>query len=164
MANPLIAFALVAEEYEKSGDPIKGLAPLFIPILKRQGEGSVFDANAFASDFSSTYGLEMSEFVAKSLTDRMLEIRLLQSSERKDEFIVAALGDVAHFDESKIVETIDAFVEWAEKEIIRFGRPASRQTLEQAFLSRLARPEFSSAFLGDSGKRDNAVIRALLGK
>jgi len=166
MANPLVAFALVAEEYEKSGDPIKGLSPLFLPILKRQGVGNVYDAKTFSSDFSQTYGLEMSEFVARALADRMQEINLLQPGRTTDEFLIAPLpvGEFADFDESEIVKTVNTFADWAEKEVLRFGRTVTRTTLEQAFLGRLARPEFSSAFLADAETRDNSQIRALLGK
>ncbi|MDE2177673.1 MAG: hypothetical protein KGJ50_05145, partial [Xanthomonadaceae bacterium] len=167
MTNPLIAFALVAEEYEKSGDPIKGLAPLFRPLLDKQS-GQRFDPAAFAREFGKYYGLKMAEFVARALRERMAEIGLLVKEDGAlDQYTVPKLtGDAFHstFDESKISETLEAFAKWAKRETVRLGRSVAREELDEALLSRLARPEFSTAFLDAGEKRDSKRIKELLGQ
>lgn len=168
MSNPLVAFALVADEYERSGDPIKGLSPLFRPLLAEQS-GHIFDPGLFAQAFSKTYGLEMTEFVARALRERMEEIGLLTREDpRSDKFFVSKFdpnnqGNFG-FDESKIEEIVDVFSKWASVETTRLGRTVSKAELEEALLSRLARPEFSSVFLDGIAKRDSARIKKLLGK
>lgn len=80
MSNYLAAFALVANEYEKTGDAIQGLTPLFAPIVSASA-GRIFEPAAFAKDFSEQYGLSMSGSVARALTDRMLGAGLLEKSQ-----------------------------------------------------------------------------------
>lgn len=167
MTNPLIAFALIADEYEKSGDPIKGLAPLFRPLLDKQS-GQRFEPSTFAREFAEYYGLKMTAFVARALRERMAEIGLLVKEKGAlDQYTVPKnFGGVYRdtFDESKISETLEAFAKWARRETMRLGRNITRAELDEALLSRLARPEFSTAFLDAGEKRDSKRIKELLGQ
>ncbi len=167
MTNPLIAFALVAEEYENSGDPIKGLAPLFRPLLDKQS-GQRFDPAAFAREFGNYYGLKMAEFVARALRERMAEIGLLAKVHGPlDQYTVPKVTGGASrsaFDENKVSEILEVFAKWAKRETVRLGRSISREELDEALLSRLARPEFATAFLDAGDKRDSKRIKELLGQ
>lgn len=164
MTNPLIAFALVAEEYERSGDPIKGLAPLFRPILAEQA-GDTFDGKKFAARFSSHYGLDMTEFVAHALCGRMCELGLLVK-QGPEKYVVAEIdgAKLDGFDESDIDDTVDLFVSWAQNELKRLGQDSEVADLSDALLSRLARPEFASIFSESESSIKEAKFRALLGR
>lgn len=169
MGNPLIAFALVAEEYERSGDPILGLKPLFAPILAKS-RGEKFHAPSFAKSFKELYGIDMSAFVADALADRMCEIELLRlSSSNRDghgEYVVENFAwSEDGIEESQIDQTIKFFCKWASAKAEGLGRSISEAALGEAILVRLARPEFVSIFSDedDEEKRKKAKIRALLG-
>lgn len=168
MGSPLVAFALVAEEYEKSGDPIRGLKPLFAPILASR-RGGKFIASDFAKSFKELYGLDMSTFVAGALSERMSEIGLLVRSSaenlnhpeyRIENFDWSSEG----IEESQIDQTIKLFSRWAKNEAERLGRKVSEHALEEAILIRLSRPEFVSIFVDeDAGEKKNNKIKTLLG-
>ena len=165
MGKQLVAFALVADEVERTGDPIKGLRPLFAPLLSGRS-GQEFDAEKFASDFSEIYGLKMSTFVARALSERLEEIGLLTRSydvATGEKFRVADFEwNSEAIQEHQIEQTITLFVAWAQKQTevteIRF----SDAQLEAGLLSRLSRPEFASIFTRaaeDKTKR----LRGMLG-
>jgi hypothetical protein len=145
MGNPLVAFALVAEEYERSGDPVLGLKPLFEPVLAKYA-GERFDPQAFAKDFTAAYGLAMTPFVAAALADRFVQIGLLNGvGGSTANLVVSSISPTPYsFEEESIEETVSAFVRWASNEATRLNREISDLDLEDAFLSRLARPGFAS--------------------
>lgn len=166
MANPLIAFALVAEEYEKSGDPIRGLKPLFAPLLAKKA-GEIFDPTWFAAEFTANYGLAMSPFVAKALRERLVAVGLIErtsgSTDDSGYRVFAGESDNYEFDERKIDETVKMFIRWAVRELERLGRPTGEGQLEEAFLSRLARPGFASIFLEEEDGARKSRLQKLLG-
>lgn len=149
MGSQLVAFALVAEEFEKTGDPIRGLKSLFAPLLRNKF-GQEFDPASFADDFSSLYGLHMTPFVGRALAERLTEIGLLTRSYDQ------ALGErfnVAEFEwssetiqEHQVEKTVELFVAWAHRQASSTDFDFADEQLENAILSRLSRPEFASIF------------------
>lgn len=166
MANSLLAFALVAEEYEKSGDPVRGLAPLFRPILQGR-TGAPYDPAWFAGRFTETYGLDMTPYVAKSISENLVSAGLLTRSAR-DGFIVAQMqasqNDTPSIDEERIREIVVYFERWSRKELARLGIETVDIDFEEMLLGHLAHPEFASVFLEKGRPRDSDRIRRLLGK
>lgn len=166
MTNSLVAFALVADEYERSGDPVRGLAPLFRPIL-RERSGSAYDPTWFADQFTSKYGLAMSPYVAKSISENLASAGLLKEVDR-DRFIIATIeelqNDAAQIDERSIREIVGYFERWSKKELHRLGVEDEGIDFEEALLGRLAHPEFASVFLEKGQPRDSERIKRLLGK
>ncbi|HGK7302639.1 TPA: hypothetical protein ACJ509_000469 [Stenotrophomonas maltophilia] len=165
MSKELTAFALVAEEYEKTGDPLRGLYPLFAPLLS-EGKGHPFDPEKFSVSFTSAYGLEMSAFVASALAERMNDLGLL---DREFDRNVGASYKVANFQweaepiaEAQVENTINLFVEWAEAQCQAYNKNIGSGVLEEAILARLARPEFASVFVTQSGEK-NSRLRKIMG-
>lgn len=165
MSKQLAAFALVAEEYEKTGDPLRGLKPLFAPMLHGRA-GDQFDPEKFAADFTEAYGLQMSPFVASALAERMHELGLLDRHYDKNnghEYFVSNFEWAAEpIAEAQVEKTIEFFVGWAEVQSAEYGKAYSRDALEDAVLTRLARPEFASVFTLQSEDK-NARLRKLMG-
>lgn len=162
MGNPLLAFALVAEEYEKSGDPIRGLKPLFAPLLSDR-IGQPFNADEFAERFKSTYGLEMTPFIANALKELLSQIGLLEEIGVNSYVIAHFEWSKDGIDEHQIDQTINLFCRWAKDKL----RPTSRQfedkQLEEAILSRLARPAFSSIFIDEDPREKTKRLKGLMG-
>jgi hypothetical protein len=167
MGNPLVAFALVADEYEKSGDPIKGLKPLFAPILSGK-TNERFDAAEFADRFTTLYGLHMTPFVANALSERLADIGLLKPDEHRapGNYLVADFEwHPETIEEHQIDQTINLFARWAGPKLEASGRRFLERQLEDAILQRLARPEFSSIFADDDADADRkkTKLRGMLG-
>lgn len=165
MANSLAAFALVAEEFERSGDPIKGLKPLFAPILARE-RGSDFDPLKFATEFTAAYGLSMTPFVAGALAERLTSIGLLEQTQEHplSKYRVASFEWSAKpIDENKIGRIVKLFCAWAAHRLNAAGRAFTDAQLEDAIFLRLGRPEFASAFMDGGGGKRTAKLRSLLG-
>jgi hypothetical protein len=165
MGKELVAFALVAEEYEKTGDPIRGLKPLFAPLLL-PNKGRPFDADNFADQFTDAYGLQMTPFIARALSERMSDLGLLT---RVYDKCVGESYHVADFEwaaepiaEKQVAKTIDLFVDWATDRASEYRRSFERDSLEDAILVRLARPEFASIFVLQAEDK-NTRIRKLMG-
>lgn len=165
MSKGLMAFALVAEEYERTGDPLLGLKPLFAPLLLA-GRGAQFDAAQFSSDFTKAYGLEMTPFVAAALSERMQDLGLL---EKYYENNTGDIYRVKNFDwdsepiaESQVESTIKLFVQWASSKSEDYGRAFAENHLEDAILARLARPEYASVFT-NKAEENNSRLRKLMG-
>lgn len=165
MSKELTAFALVAEEYEKTGDPLRGLYPLFAPLLS-ESKGGPFDPEKFSASFTSAYGLEMSPFVASALAERMNDLGLL---DREFDRNIGASYKVANFQweaepiaEAQVENTINLFVEWAEVQCQAYKKEIEHSALEDAILARLARPEFASVFAIQSGEKNNR-LRKMMG-
>ncbi|MCW0447483.1 hypothetical protein [Xanthomonas sacchari] len=165
MSKELMAFALVAEEYERTGDPLRGLKPLFAPLLLAE-RGRPFNAERFSEDFTRTYGLQMTPFVAAALSERMQELNLLEKYHEKN---VGDVYQVRNFEwaaepiaEVQIEKTINLFLDWAEAKSSEYGKKFSRDDLEEAILVRLARPEFASIFVQQAEEK-NSRLRKLMG-
>lgn len=168
MTNSLVAFALVAEEYEKSGDPVRGLVPLFRPILQERS-GNEFDPNWFAEQFTNTYGLAMTPYVAKSISENLASVGLLKPREGfRDQFSIANMdelqNDVPKIDEDSIRETVGYFERWSGRELRRLNIDSTGVEFEAVLLGRLAHPEFASVFLEKGQPRDSERIKRLLGR
>jgi hypothetical protein len=164
MGSPLVAFALVADEYQKSGDPVKGLRPLFAPILFDR-IGKAFDALDFASRFEAAYGLKMTAFIANALSERLAEIGLLSlvpgtyNSYEVADFDWSPEG----IDEEQIDQTISLFAKWAKEKLRFTNRAFEEKQLEEAILTRLARPAFSSIFSDIDSSSKTKKIKSMLG-
>lgn len=165
MSKELVAFALVAEEYEKTGDPLRGLQPLFAPLLM-DCKGQLFNPEKFSADFTEAYGLQMSAFVASALAERMEELGLLVRSHDRNtgtSYAVAEFEWAAEpIAEAQVENTINFFVEWAVVRASEYGKIFDNAVLEEAMLSRLARPEFASIFVQNDGDK-NSRLRKMMG-
>ena len=164
--NPLAAFALVADEYEKSGDPIRGLRPIFAPLLSGK-KGEQYSPKKFSEDFTERYGISMSPFVAAALADRLVDVGLLRvgaDARTRREFLVAEFDWSADsLNEGEIDEVLDLFARWATDRLQTVGKVVSQEALSDAFLSRVARPEFVSIFSDEDPERKKGRLRRLLG-
>jgi hypothetical protein len=149
MPNSLAAFALVAHEFERTGDPILGLIPLFEPIVAERA-GQFFEPAWFAGRFTELYGYSMSAVVAQALADRLVQAQLLVEEKIHDgiarRYRTAASGD-KRVDEAQVLKLANAFTERAAPLLQSLGKAIPRIDIERGFFERIARPEFTGIFL-----------------
>ena len=89
----LIHFAMVHEEFAKTGDIIKGILPLFTPILSGK-EGEIFSPDKFCKATKELYGIEMHPFVAEDLASKFAEEGLLikkNTPKHKQEYTINSI-------------------------------------------------------------------------
>jgi hypothetical protein len=149
MPNSLAAFALVAHEFERTGDAVLGLNPLFAPIIAERS-GQLFEPAWFGSRFTALYGYHMGPVIAQALIDRLVQSKLLRT-ERVGAGIVHRCSEdittTGGFGEDRVLRLTESFVNRATQILQPLNKLIPAAQLQQAFLDRIARPEFTSIFL-----------------
>ena len=139
-SKELIAFAYIHEDYQKTGDIMKGLMPLFAPIIHERS-GLVFNASEFAKAVQEKYDIAMRPIVAEGLIPKLVESELL-TKEEKNKYV--AIYRYATGPEARILPrddsfdaVLDEFCSFAEEALSQQKLSAVRETLKNAFLERL---------------------------
>lgn len=144
-SRALLTFAFVRQEFDRTGDIIRGLMPLFEPIFAEM-DGGMFSPSEFASRVEQLYGLKMHPYVAEDWVPRFEEAGLLekvgsdnysQSYRCKGAPLKLASPDGA--DVEAIVEELTAH---AEGRLRERGSDLSRVNIEDGIIRRLYKPEF----------------------
>jgi hypothetical protein len=76
----LIHYAFVHNEFSRTGDVLKGLLPLFSPIIKKYNEKK-FDPIVFCNELNELYGIEMNPYAAEELAFKLCDYGVLTKEE-----------------------------------------------------------------------------------
>mgnify|MGYP005856569465 CR=1 FL=1 len=141
----LAAFALVHEEYEKSGSVINGLTPIFAPALAEQ-RGSLFSPAQFAKDVERLYDIPMTAIAAEGMAPKLRAAGLLieeEDSAGTGIYRVARSIEVPDADLGEdVVGLLETFVEFASYELSRHGLSAGRDQIREVFLDVIKSQDF----------------------
>lgn len=146
----LIAFAYVADQFAKTNDLASGLAPLFAPVISNRA-GRSFDSGQFALDVKEAYDLDMHPYVAEELAASLAghgyleEIRRSGSTVQYRNIKVELAEPPIREDQLRVL--INGFSDFARTHLEKVALSAAEEEIEQAFLSRLVRPEFLALVL-----------------
>lgn len=135
----LIAFAYVEEEYTRSGDIVRGLMPLFAPLLAGR-EFRVFDPAAFAKNVQDTYDIPMSPLVAEGLMPSLAKAGLLTLDSSDSYSYRVAKFDYEgppKSDSTAFEQLLDEFVRFSESSLTRIGLSISPTDLKGGLLKRM---------------------------
>lgn len=142
LSKHLFHFAMVHEEFAKTGDIVKGLLPLFTPILSNK-EGEDFLPEKFSRDVNAAYGIDMHPYVAEGLAPKLVEAGILRESEsakRKSTYII---DSVPNIDSAKIQNDTSLIFKEFEKLTVQILKNANllhaNIDFPKEFTSRLAR-------------------------
>ncbi|MDD1517597.1 MULTISPECIES: hypothetical protein [Bradyrhizobium] len=151
----LLTFCYVKDAFDKSGDLMLGLAPLFLPIaLKLQGKE--FEPSEFVREVQSFYGISMPEPVAEELAVRLHKAGYLRAEAAgphvqmffyKDDY-----NDIQRSttpDVSAVEVEVDALIRHVRNEFRRVFPEQEEYGIEEQILSALANLNFSKE-LGES--------------
>ncbi|MBM6550147.1 hypothetical protein [Marinomonas ostreistagni] len=115
LSKHLFHFAMVHDQFSQTGDIIKGILPLFTPILSGK-EGQDFNPKHFCNEVMQTYGIEMHPYVAESMAPKLAEagaLYLHQAGKRDEKYIIdhVPVIDNEHLDKqvSKIFDLFESF-------------------------------------------------------
>jgi len=145
----LLLFALVENEFQRTGDIVQGLMPLFAPIAQAH-KGQRFDIKGFSDQVSKMYGIELHPYVVENWVSRLAEAGFLQivGDSESEEYIEAYYSN--DFDADSIFERasfdrlLEPFVAHIIARLSEHGISLSGAEAEEAIYSRLIRPTFRS--------------------
>ena len=132
----LIAYALVREEYERTGDITHGLMPIFSPLLQEQA-GKLFAAKALATSVEETYGIPMAPLAAEGIAPKLEKagILTLENKELGRYRVKKNLPNLPEGNTSSLVELVETFVHFAENELDNLSLSCTAEEIEKHFLN-----------------------------
>jgi hypothetical protein len=145
----LLTFAFVKDEFDRTGDFVRGLIPLFRPLFQELG-GKRFDPAAFSQKVQNYYGLRMHPWVAEEWAPRFEEAGFLTSQgdiyNRTYTCNVLARDD---FDatEHEITTLLDEIVSYVLEQFQIHGRRTEKSDAERSVILRLQKLEFMDLIL-----------------
>jgi hypothetical protein len=148
-ARELVAFAFVQEEFARSGDIVKGLMPLFAPLLSKKTLRR-FDPVEFAKDVENTYDIPMSSLVAESLVPQLTSAGLLHAETDNPHVYRVSKFNYAHpqpTESSALEDLLADFVTYSAASLQRAKLKLTTENLKDGLLKRLTDLDFLS-FLG----------------
>ena len=141
LSKHLFHFAMVHDEFAKTGDIAKGLLPLFTPILSNK-EGSDFSPENFCKEVNNAYGIDMHPYVAEDLAPKLAEAGILTSAGQIKNKIKYIINTIPAIDGEKIKnETADIFqgFETITKKLLQKAKFETQIDYSKEFTTRLAR-------------------------
>jgi hypothetical protein len=145
----LLTFCYIKETFDKSGDLMLGLTPLFVPIALTF-RGRQFEPAEFVREVQRFYGIRMPEAVAEELAVRLSRSGYLRA-QGSDPFIQKLFYKDDYDDVStstmpdiREIETqVDALIAHVHREFLRVFPAKSDFPVEQHMLSALANLNFA---------------------
>lgn len=141
LSKHLFHFAMVHDEFAKTGNIVKGLIPLFIPLLSGK-EGEVFSPEAFCKEVNNAYGIGMHPYVAEDLAPKLVDANILllgNVTKPKPSYFVNAIPSIDDKPvKDDILKIFDQFENLA-KTILSNAKVNTEVDLHEEFTNRLAR-------------------------
>lgn len=137
----LVAFAFVQEEYQRTGDLLAGVMPLFAPILVDR-ISRVFDPQEFASEVQARYGIPMPQIAAEGIADRLLASKYLFRDDSDTSVVRVSRRNEAHQTDHPVESVVEGFVYFARQGLDDAHLTASDEEIERAFLERITSLDF----------------------
>lgn len=140
----LFHFALVHDEFAKTGDLISGLMPLFSPLLAEL-EDTVFDQDKFRKSIEESYGISFHPFIAEDIAERLAEKEILKPLGQNHRNLPKqyAISKVPQISDRKLESEIkyiyESFEKYANKVIDKQNFNLPELDLNYEFSRRLAR-------------------------
>jgi hypothetical protein len=146
----VLAFAYLADHYARTADLATGLVPLFAPIVSRL-EGRRFEPAEFAAGVKELYGISMHPYAAEALAPMLARSGMLNEKRYSPgassyHYAKCSLPEIP-FTESDVQRVCSAFHDFACSKLSAVGLSASVAETQDAFLSRLTRPQFMRIIL-----------------
>ena len=160
----LTAYAFLAQESRGQADLLRGLAPLFRPIAKKNA-GRRFDTAAFSRSVSELYGFRIHPWALDDFAPRLaaagLLVRVATSPTTHDYVFAEVTEDFADLSEKDVVELVERFLAFARPIAAERGLEATDQTLEAGLLGSLKDIDFLDILLRPERREGRAGRRVL---
>lgn len=160
----LIHYAFVHNEFSRTGDVLKGLLPLFAPIINKYN-GKRFDPIVFCSELNELYGIEMNPYAAEELAFKLCDYGALTKEELPNKtcqfyfYHESEHSSGTSKNKEKQFEKLYHDFEVFSKEILRRVKlSVDNIDFPQEFSHRLARMENFTSDLTYSGKTKQSDV------
>jgi hypothetical protein len=147
--RPLIAFAFVKEEFDRTGDLVRGLMPLFEPIFASMA-GQAFNPQKFCDAVRAAYGLHLNVLVAEDWVSRFEHAGYLESVGDKysRSYICKPQSTAPDLEAAEKTQAmLGELVDHVSERLAARKLTRSRSDVEQAIIERLRRPDFLNILL-----------------
>ena len=146
--RPLLAYAVLAENWGATHDLVSGLVPLFTPLAAKR-TGQPFSPDDFARDIDEYYGLRISAKVAGDWVSRLESAELIKRvSGQEGPFAVFVYGDLipssATISEAQVTSLLQEFRTFAVSAFARHKIGVNPAIFEIAFFERIVSQSFLS--------------------
>ncbi len=145
ISRSLFHYALVHEEFTKSSDIVKGLLPLFSPVIAKNN-GTIFYPEIFVEELERMYGLKMHPYVAEDIAPKLASENILRETVagKKKSYINDCLDEYGPTKQQERLfkNLIDAFIGSTRRIICNTDIEVSDEAIGEGFLYRLARLDF----------------------
>jgi len=137
LSKHMFHFALVHEQFAETGDLVRGLLPLFTPLLSDL-EGKEFIPEKFCEEINATYGLDMHPYVAEELAPKLVDAGVLTIIKERNKEKKYYIDSVPKIDNAKLQSDIQKIFHGFEK--------FAKANMKQAKISK-SDVNFSSEFI-----------------
>lgn len=146
--RPLVTFAFVKEQFDKTGDIVSGLIPLFGPIFKKL-DGQTFSPTTVTAELEEFYGMKMSPWVVEDWVPRLVQAELLveNGDHISRTHTCKAPQDAEPHNPQLYYDALDSLIEYVMNNLANHGLTCSRSDVESHVISGLKRPDFLSLLL-----------------
>lgn len=150
----LITFAFVKDEFDRTGDLVAGLIPLFAPIFEKLS-GQVFSPTAFCDEVQQFYGIRMHPWVAEDWAPRFANAGYLVENGDKHSrtYTCARLESAGGPDADELKDVLDDIIEHTSARLGEHGVSVIKEDVEAGVISRLKKPDFLHLLLKPQLKR-----------
>lgn len=151
----LIHFAMVHDEFAKSGDILKGILPLFTPILAEKIKKTL-SVSQFCESVQSFYGIHMHPYVAEEVLKRLCAAGNVEQVDAKYK-VIGSNGYKCASVEKEFHSLIKKFEEEGSKILIRNGVDVKGVDWTYELSSRLVKKELSAITNGNINKKSDLI-------
>lgn len=147
--RPLIAFAFVKEEFDRTGDIVRGLMPLFEPIFASMA-GNPFDPRKFSDQVKLSYGLHINVLVVEDWVTRFEQSGFLESVGDKysKSYVCKPQSNSPNLETVEQTQAmLGELVDHVSERLVARRFNIARDAVEQAVIDRLRRPDFLNLLL-----------------
>jgi hypothetical protein len=163
----LLTFCYIKDTFDRSGDLMLGLAPLFVPIASKF-RGKQFEPAEFVREVQNFYGISMPEAVAEELAIRLNKSGYLRAQDIEPYVQKLFYNDnydsvLASVPEIPDVEVqIEALITHVRREFVRLFPGKPDDGIEVHILTALANLNFSKEF--SAAQTDSATAKKPAGE
>lgn len=146
-SNHIFHFALVHQEFSRTGDLTLGLLPLFSPLLAGK-EGTQFSSKTFCNEVEQNYGINMHPYVAEDIAAKLCSkgflTESLKSKPNEKIYIINKINDISDENLNNQIENFYAkFEQFSRKVLNNSSEKADSIDFHYEFSKRLARYDSS---------------------
>lgn len=145
ISRHLFHFAMVHEQFGKTGDITEGLLPIFTPLLRNK-EGELFSVTDFCLDIDKEYGLQIHPYVIEDMIPNLIKLGVLQEKDNLSSNVLIYIGQISCEEDNNINDSLEricnGFKAMSLKVLDKVELTSNHVDFNAEFSKRLARTNY----------------------